>query len=143
MVAGTLTGPSIGAQLAADAIRAYQRWISPYKGFSCAYRVLHGGRSCSAFGKRLVMRSGVTKAIATMRSRFAACRAAAQTLRKRRILDYASRKPQEQRRQQAQSRWRDSCDPGSAACDCGPDIGCDFAGDAACAAADGCDCSPL
>ena len=31
-------------------IRFYQRYISPYKGFSCAHRALRGGMSCSEFG---------------------------------------------------------------------------------------------
>jgi putative component of membrane protein insertase Oxa1/YidC/SpoIIIJ protein YidD len=35
-------------------IDGYQRFISPYKGYTCAYRV-HAGRAwCSAFGKRVI-----------------------------------------------------------------------------------------
>ena len=29
------------------AIGWYQRWISPWKGFSCPHRAVHGGASCS------------------------------------------------------------------------------------------------
>ena len=34
-------------------ISAYQRFISPHKGWCCAYAALHGGPSCSAYGRRL------------------------------------------------------------------------------------------
>jgi len=30
-------------------ISLYQRYVSPYKGFRCAHRVLHGGDSCSEY----------------------------------------------------------------------------------------------
>ena len=32
------------------AIRFYQRWISPYKGFRCAYGAHSGRCSCSTLG---------------------------------------------------------------------------------------------
>jgi len=38
-------------------ITAYQRWISPFKGYSCAYRVHAGGKSCVIY-KRLIPNSG-------------------------------------------------------------------------------------
>jgi putative component of membrane protein insertase Oxa1/YidC/SpoIIIJ protein YidD len=37
-------------RLALAAIRGYQRWISPRKGFRCALRTATGGDSCSAYG---------------------------------------------------------------------------------------------
>jgi len=58
-------------------ITAYQRYISPYKGFRCAHRVAHGGLSCSAYAKRQLLRRGVVATIRRMRARFAACAAAA------------------------------------------------------------------
>jgi putative component of membrane protein insertase Oxa1/YidC/SpoIIIJ protein YidD len=61
---------------AAHAIGAYQRYISPHKGFRCAYSVLHQRASCSQFAKRVVLRVGVWRLPALLRRRFAACRSA-------------------------------------------------------------------
>ncbi len=40
-------------------IRLYQRFLSPIKGFSCAYRVYTGGDSCSGYGYKVIDRYGV------------------------------------------------------------------------------------
>ncbi|WP_119628193.1 membrane protein insertion efficiency factor YidD [Methylocaldum marinum] len=64
----------------ATAIVGYQRYISPYKGFCCAYRVKHGGISCSEFVKQTLLRHGAWQAIPAIRQRFAECKAAATTL---------------------------------------------------------------
>jgi putative component of membrane protein insertase Oxa1/YidC/SpoIIIJ protein YidD len=58
-------------------ITAYQRYVSPYKGFCCAHRVAHGGLSCSAYAKRQLLRRGIGATARSMRARFAACAAAA------------------------------------------------------------------
>jgi putative component of membrane protein insertase Oxa1/YidC/SpoIIIJ protein YidD len=58
-------------------IVAYQRFISPHKGYSCAYRVHTGRASCSAFGKRAISRLGVQRGILALRYRFRACSKAA------------------------------------------------------------------
>ena len=57
----------------AAAIDGYQRFVSPWKGFCCAHNVLHRRGSCSVFGKRLVLRSGVWRFVLLMRLRFLAC----------------------------------------------------------------------
>jgi putative component of membrane protein insertase Oxa1/YidC/SpoIIIJ protein YidD len=44
-------------------IRGYQRRISPHKGFSCAYRVAHGGTSCSEAVRQAVVRRGVLRGV--------------------------------------------------------------------------------
>ncbi len=41
--------PGIIDSLAIAAITGYQRYLSPYKGFRCAHRVLHQGESCSQY----------------------------------------------------------------------------------------------
>ena len=41
------------------AIGAYQRYLSPYKGFCCAYRAHTGRASCSALGARVIRRHGL------------------------------------------------------------------------------------
>jgi putative component of membrane protein insertase Oxa1/YidC/SpoIIIJ protein YidD len=61
-------------------ISAYQRFISPHKGWCCAYAVLHGGPSCSAYGKEVISRHGVLGGTLLLWDRFGACRAAANIL---------------------------------------------------------------
>jgi putative component of membrane protein insertase Oxa1/YidC/SpoIIIJ protein YidD len=56
------------------AIRLYRRYLSPYKGFCCAHRVLAGGESCSVYGYRVIERHGVTVGGALLRRRLSACR---------------------------------------------------------------------
>lgn len=60
-------------QLLLAAIRFYQRYVSPYKGFSCAYRVQTGRGSCSAFGYRAVRRYGVFTGLGLIRARTHLC----------------------------------------------------------------------
>lgn len=64
---------SIPQRLALAAIRAYQRWLSPHKGFVCAFRVHTGRDSCSAYGYRVIQRCGVPAGLALLRRRLAEC----------------------------------------------------------------------
>ncbi len=59
--------------LALAAVRAYQRWVSPYKGFACAHRVHCGGPSCSVVGARLLRRHGLWNGWPLLRQRLRAC----------------------------------------------------------------------
>ena len=59
--------------LALGAIRLYQRYVSPRKGFSCAYRVHAGKASCSALGYRAVGRHGVFTGLGLIRERTRRC----------------------------------------------------------------------
>lgn len=54
-------------------IRGYQRFISPHKGFVCAYRVHTGRASCSALGYRVVRRFGVWQGLGLIRQRTHLC----------------------------------------------------------------------
>lgn len=54
------------------AIRVYQRWVSPYKGFCCAYRHHTGRASCSQLGHRAVRRHGVA-GLVLLRQRLVLC----------------------------------------------------------------------
>lgn len=55
------------------AIRGYQRFISPYKGFRCAYG-LHTGRcTCSGLGYRAIRRYGVVDGVSVLRERLFRC----------------------------------------------------------------------
>lgn len=55
------------------AIRAYQRHLSPRKGFCCAYRHHTGRASCSTLGYRAVRRHGVLAGLALLRRRLGLC----------------------------------------------------------------------
>ena len=62
------------------AICLYQERISPKKGWSCAHRVAHGGPSCSAAVRDLVVRRGAVRAVVPTAARFLACYQAATLL---------------------------------------------------------------
>jgi len=54
-------------------IRFYQQFLSPHKGFFCAYRVHTGRASCSQLGYRAIQRWGVWGGIRVLRSRLFRC----------------------------------------------------------------------
>lgn len=60
-------------RLVLAAITAYQRHLSPHKGFVCAYRVHTGRMSCSVLGYRAVRRYGVVRGLALLRRRTDLC----------------------------------------------------------------------
>lgn len=62
------------------AVRGYQRYVSPRKGYCCAHRVLHGGPSCSEYFRQAVGRHGSFRAAVLMKQRFADCRSASRHL---------------------------------------------------------------
>lgn len=78
------SSPRADARLADFAIRVYQRWISPHKGFACAHRVLHRGDSCSEFARRHILERGLWSAVSGIRNQFHECGEAARYLRQRR-----------------------------------------------------------
>ncbi|MGL4410283.1 MAG: membrane protein insertion efficiency factor YidD [Zoogloea sp.] len=55
------------------AITAYQRYVSPHKGFCCAYRAHTGRKSCSVLGFRPVRRYGVLAGLLVLRRRTYLC----------------------------------------------------------------------
>ena len=59
------------------AIGGYQRWVSPRKGWGCAYRLAHGGPGCSGFAKRAIAERGLLVAWPAIRQRFRDCHDAA------------------------------------------------------------------
>lgn len=61
-------------------ISFYQAHISPRKGFTCAFRMLHGGDSCSQAVKKIVSGKGPVTGLGDIRARFSACRRAHKTL---------------------------------------------------------------
>ena len=59
--------------LALAAIAFYRRFISPHKGFSCAFRVHTGRDSCSTYGQRVVRRYGAQAGVQLIQRRLKAC----------------------------------------------------------------------
>lgn len=104
-------------ELALAAIGVYQRYVSPHKGFCCAYRAHTGRAGCSALGARAIRRWGLRRGLAVLRLRLRRCGEA-----HRHCLAHPPRR-------QALAAQRGDCD-----LDCGlDDAGC-------CDAADVCDC---
>jgi uncharacterized protein len=67
---------TIAASMADNAIGVYQRYISPYKGFCCAYRAHTGKRSCSAYGRAVVQKLGLLALLAALPKQFERCQVA-------------------------------------------------------------------
>ena len=61
-------------------ISGYQQFVSPHKGWHCAYAALHGDASCSAYGKEAIARRGVIVGTRLLWERFDQCHAAAVAL---------------------------------------------------------------
>lgn len=118
------------ARLALLLITAYRRYISPFKGFSCAYRCHTGRASCSALGFRAVRRFGLGGGLAILRWRLNECHAVHQA------------RPPLRSPGGRESGFIDSCDLPSLDC---PHVNCHLVDSALNAAADcapGCDCFP-
>jgi putative component of membrane protein insertase Oxa1/YidC/SpoIIIJ protein YidD len=62
---------------AVRAIDAYQRYISPFKGYRCAYGAVWGGQSCSRYAQRAITRAGLRRGLLLLRRRLHACAHAA------------------------------------------------------------------
>jgi uncharacterized protein len=59
--------------LALRAIHAYQRYVSPHKGFCCAYRSITGRLSCSNFSARAIEKTGIIAGICLTFRRMRRC----------------------------------------------------------------------
>ena len=115
-------GSTVGAVMRAPAlglINFYQHYLSPYKGFCCAYRARTGRRSCSAYAKAVVARLGVHALFDAMPRQFARCKAAYASL------SAAATMPNGEQKEERRKKWWDNCDcnPLNCAdlpCDCSP-----------------------
>lgn len=102
--------------LALWAIRLYQRLISPYKGFRCAYAVHTGHASCSGLGYRAIRRFGVLGGVTVLRMRLHKCGVAYRRYRRAPGAALAS-----------QAGFCDAdCFDGCDICDCAVEMPCDF-----------------
>lgn len=62
-------------------INCYQKYLSPYKGFSCAYRKLYQAESCSEYFKIAIANTNLTTAIPLFQKRLVDCKLASRTLK--------------------------------------------------------------
>lgn len=67
-------------QLSYQLVRGYQRFISPYKGFSCPSGILHGDTTCSAAVRDIVRDQGLVAGLPAIRSQLQRCQQASHTL---------------------------------------------------------------
>jgi len=120
---------SMASYIGVAAIETYQRWLSPRKGFRCAYGVLHGSGTCSSIGKRIMREQGVLKFLRLMPKQFAACKAAAASL----AAETEEEKHRRKRKREQEREWKrgerrkalgDSCDDCDLPCDGMPEMDC-------------------
>jgi len=113
--------------LAVAAIHGYRRFLSPRKGFRCAFGVHTGRGSCSGVGLRAFRRAGVLRGFGLLRRQFDRCTMAAADLREAGVY----------RRLRPPAAQRGDCDVG---CDSCPDNLCGDAVAGACDVLDFADC---
>jgi len=65
-----------------NAILFYQRFLSPYKGYSCAHGVYHGRSSCSHWAIRIIKKHGIFMFVPLMKKRIKACQMAYEEIKK-------------------------------------------------------------
>lgn len=124
----TLSLNSATSTLAIALIDAYRTWVSPYKGFRCAYGARGGKVTCSCFGLRVFKRTTPLKALGVLKKRLDLCRLAYEEHKEKK------RRKREERRAAVTNTASDMaegmCD-GIDLCANVPDpSGCDGAGDA-------------
>jgi len=61
-------------RIAARLISGYQKYLSPYKGFRCAYHVATGETSCSESVKQIILAQGIFDGWRPIREQFKSCR---------------------------------------------------------------------
>ena len=64
-----------------SAIGGYQQFISPHKGWHCAYAALHREASCSAYARDVIARDGAIRGGLLLFDRFRQCHEAAAAIR--------------------------------------------------------------
>jgi putative component of membrane protein insertase Oxa1/YidC/SpoIIIJ protein YidD len=65
------------ARSAVLSIEAYRRYISPHKGYVCAYHAATGRSSCSRYAQQAIGRRGLLDGLLLLRRRFERCALAA------------------------------------------------------------------
>ena len=96
------------SQTALWSIYAYQRWLSPRKGYRCAYSVHHGGTGCSGYAKHAIRDHGLWRALPLIRARFQACKATYVAMHGEK--DDRADPPDSKKRKPRNSGWWHGCD---------------------------------
>lgn len=106
--------------LAIRLIRLYQKYVSPYKGYRCAHRLLHRGMSCSEFGEHVLQRRGLWEFWPLLQRRFRRCHEASLVLQQWQLasggdfgeVDPGSASMDAKEEQAAKSQDSSNCEPG-------------------------------
>ena len=109
-------------------ITLYQKYISPYKGFRCAYAACHDSKSCSAIIKNIIAEHGLLAGWPLIKQQFNNCHLAYQALeteREKRERQKRQRRGSRQPRSCLSKKKQDRCDCASNFSDCVPDLPCD------------------
>ena len=80
-IAGFLGFQEIVKSLFRLVIKLYQRYISPYKGFACAYRILHQEQSCSGYFYTCISEQNFSSACMLLQQRLIDCQQAHEILK--------------------------------------------------------------
>ncbi|MDO9178456.1 MAG: membrane protein insertion efficiency factor YidD [Agitococcus sp.] len=109
-------------------ITLYQKYISPHKGFKCAYACYHRSLSCSAMVKNIIAEHGVIAGWPMIKQQFANCHLAYQYLETEREKKERERRERSRRRNRPPQREclskKDKCDCALELGDCVPDLPC-------------------
>lgn len=111
-------------------ITLYQKHLSPYKGFRCAYGCYHQTLSCSGMIKNIIAEHGVIAGWPLIKQQFAACRMAYESLQQQDDRNNR-RNRRNNRRNGPQPRRKDNkfdCYETVTDCTCDliPDVPCDI-----------------
>jgi len=63
-------------------INLYQKYLSPHKGYCCAYKVYHNDISCSEFTKNSIKNLGLFQATSSIKQRFQDCKISEKNMKK-------------------------------------------------------------
>ena len=91
------------------AIRFYQRYLSPYKGFQCAYRAHTGRHSCSEYAKRIIRKRGVNALFTALPRQFARCRSAYTALLAAQAAQFQTQQPSQKKKDKSDYCPLDAC----------------------------------
>jgi putative component of membrane protein insertase Oxa1/YidC/SpoIIIJ protein YidD len=62
-------------------IDLYQKYLSPHKGYCCAYKVYHDDVSCSEFTKNSIKDVGFIQSILIIKQRFKECKISSERIK--------------------------------------------------------------
>lgn len=100
--------------LADKAVRDYQQYISPYKGFSCAHSKLHEGSSCSGYFRESLAVNGLSSTLNNFPDRLRACQNAHRNLTDRRLaivtMQSKNSKDNEDQKKSSDNEYQDKLD---------------------------------